>query len=272
MTGHDSTSNTGETRSTAPVLLDIRDGVATITLNRPEASNALDLATAHALHDAVREADANGSVAAVLVLGEGRRFCAGGDVASMVRGDDRATHLDELATAADAALVALAAIDKPVVAGVQGAVAGAGLAVMLSCDLVVAEADTKFLAAYAGVGLTPDCGLSWLLPRAVGQQRALELLLTPRTLAADEALAWGLVTEVITADETDSPTVTAAGRARALARALADGPAHAHGQARRLVRNAWAVDRTTAGRDEATTIARAVTQPAAAQLLQRFAR
>jgi 2-(1,2-epoxy-1,2-dihydrophenyl)acetyl-CoA isomerase len=256
-------SNPG-TPATAPVLFDVRDGVATITLNRPEASNALDLATAHALHDAVMAAALDETVAAVLVLGQGRRFCAGGDLASMVRAQDRSGHLEQLASAADTALLALASIEKPVVAGVQGAVAGAGLAVMLSCDLVVADAQTKFLAAYAGVGLTPDCGLSWLLPRAVGQQRALELFLTPRTLTAQEALDWGMVTEVATDNLAD--------RARDLANTLASGPGYALGQARRLVRNAWAVDRAAAGRNEATTIARAVTRPDATELLRRFAR
>ena len=243
------------------VRYECRDGVARITLARPEVSNAVDLATAHALHDAVARAAADDDVAAVLLTAEGPRFCAGGDVASMVAATDRAAHLEELAIALDDALVAM---DR-MVAAVQGAAAGAGLAVVLSCDLVVAESSTTFVTAYAGVGLTPDCGLSWLLPRAVGQQRALELLLTPRRLGAEEARDWGLVTEVV-AD------ATSADRAEELARQLATGPTFALGQARRLVRSAWTADRVTRGREEAVTIARAVTRPEAAEALARFGR
>lgn len=170
----------------------------------------------------------------------------------------------ELVGLLDEALVALHDLDKPVVAAVHGAVAGAGLALMLSCDLVVAASSTRFVSAYAGVGLTPDCGLSWLLPRAVGQQRALELLLTPRAIGADEARAWGLVTEVVADHEV-------ADRAAELADSLADGPAYALGQARRLVRRGWTQERVAAGRLEAATIARAVVTPAATERLERFA-
>ncbi|WKN48442.1 enoyl-CoA hydratase/isomerase family protein [Nocardioides sp. Arc9.136] len=249
----------------APVRLEVRDGIGHVVLARPAASNAVDLRTAHALRDAVAAAAADDAVGAVLVTGEGKRFCAGGDVASMLAVEDRAAHLEELAGAVDEALVALHRMEKPVVAAVQGAVAGAGLAVMLSCDLVVAETSTRFVSAYAGVGLTPDCGLSWLLPRAVGQQRALELLLTPRVLTADEAHAWGLVTEV-------AADGTAGGRAAEIAGRLAAGPAYALGQARRLVRTGGDTDRAAVGRDEARTIARAVATPAATALLDRFGR
>lgn len=248
----------------APIRLEVSDGVATITMARPEASNSLDLEASRLLEDVVNAAGADDSVAAVLLLGEGPRFCAGGDVASVMRAPDPSAYLEELATALDEALVALATIEKPVVVGVQGAVAGAGLAVMLSCDLVVAEERTKFVSAYAAVGLTPDCGLSWLLPRSVGQQRALEFLLTPRALSAQEAREWGMVTEVVEGSAVE--------RAREVAVQLASGPGYALGQARRLVRTSWDSDRRSVGRDEAATIGRAVTQPAATKLLQKFAR
>ncbi|NHC21912.1 enoyl-CoA hydratase/isomerase family protein [Nocardioides sp. IC4_145] len=249
--------------ATAPVRVEVCDGVGHLVLARPSASNAVDLPTAHALRDAVGALAADDAVAAVLVTGEGPRFCAGGDVASMLAATDRAAYLEELAAAVDEALVALHRLEKPVVAAVKGAVAGAGLAVMLSCDLVVAQASTRFVSAYAGVGLTPDCGLSWLLPRAVGQQRALELLLTPRVLTVEEARDWGMVTEVVPDGDAD--------RAAELAERLARGPAYALGQARRLVRSGWDADRAAVGRDEAATIARAVTTPQAAALLDRFA-
>lgn len=245
------------------VSVEVNDGVAHLRLNRSEVSNAVDLATADALCAAVGSVATDEAVKAVLLTGDGPRFCAGGDVASMLAAADRSAYLEELALRLNEALVALHRLDKPVIAGVRGAVAGAGLAVMLSCDLVVAEASTRFTSAYAGVGLTPDCGLSWLLPRAVGQQRALHLLLTSRVLTGSEALDWGLVTEIVHDD--------AEHRARDLASQLAAGPSFALGQARRLVRRGWETDRATVGREEAATIARAVDTPAAAALLDRFA-
>ena len=122
----------------------------------------------------------------------------------------------------------------------------------------------RFVSAYSGVGLTPDCGLTWLLPRAVGQQRALDLLLTNRVIGAEQAQEWGLVTEITSDDEV-------AERARALARSLADGPALALGQARRLVRDSWEASRAEAGADEARTIGRAVVTEDATRLLNKFA-
>lgn len=244
------------------VRLDVTDGVGTVELNRPEAANALDLPLAEQLATVV-ERLAGPDVRAVLVTGSGKRFCAGGDVRSFLAAEDPPAYLEQLASTADRALQRLAELDKPVVAAVHGAVAGAGLAVMLSCDVIVAAAGTKFVTAYAGIGLTPDCGLSWLLPRAVGQQRALELLLRPRTLTADEARDWGLVTEVVDA-------AAALDRGHELASSLAAGPAFAFGQARRLVRSSYAAARAETGADEARTIAKAVQTDDAQRLIAAF--
>lgn len=240
----------------------VTDGVAHIELNRPEVSNAVDLPTAHALDEAISNAGADDSVRTVLLTGAGKRFCAGGDVASMVASDrDQAGYLQELAGALDGALQRLTALEKPVVGAVQGAVAGAGLGLMLSCDLVVAAPGTKFVIAYPGVGLTPDCGVSWLLPRAIGQQRALHLALTNTPIESEQALAWGLVTEVGERDRADE-----------LAATLAAGSVFAFGQARRLIRGSWESDRASVGADEAQTIARAVQTPEAQQALAAFTR
>jgi 2-(1,2-epoxy-1,2-dihydrophenyl)acetyl-CoA isomerase len=241
----------------------VANGVASIRLARAEVSNAIDLATAEVFGQAVDHALADPEVRVVLLSGDGPRFCAGGDVASMVAAQDQGAYLEELAGVLDRALQRLATGAKPVVAAVQGAVAGAGLAVMLSCDLIVADEATKFVSAYAGVGLTPDCGLSWLLPRAVGQNRALELLLTKRALRAAEALEWGLVTEVVAPG-------TALERARQIAAEMASGPAHAYGQARLLARRAAECGRTEIGAEEARVIADAVTTPYAQQRLRAF--
>jgi 2-(1,2-epoxy-1,2-dihydrophenyl)acetyl-CoA isomerase len=242
----------------------VDDGVARIALARPDVSNAVDLATATAFGAAVDRAGEDPEVRVVLVTGDGARFCAGGDVASMAAAADPSAYLQDLADELDGALQRLGALDKPVVAAVQGAAAGAGLAVVLACDVVVSGRGTKFLTAYAGVGLTPDCGLSWLLPRAVGQQRALELALTGRVLTAEEARDWGLVTTVVDDAELEE-------QATVLAVRLATAPPFALGQARRLIRSSWTVSRAESGADEARTIARAVTTPEAQALVARFA-
>jgi len=241
------------------------EGVARVELHRPAVSNAVDLGMATRLADVVDDIASDESVRAVALTGAGACFCAGGDVASMLAADDRGRYVEELAHALDEALQRLASLDKPVVAGVHGAVAGAGLAVMLSCDLVVAGAGTRFVTAYSGVGLTPDCGLSWLLPRAIGQQRALEMLLTNRVVAVEQAQGWGLVTETAADD-----VVTE--RAHVVAATLAAGPSLALGQARRLLRGSWETTRAEIGADEARTIGRAVQTAEATRLLERFAK
>ncbi|MGI5242261.1 enoyl-CoA hydratase/isomerase family protein [Dactylosporangium sp. CA-139066] len=248
---------------TAPgVLFEAAAGVGRICLNRPEASNSVDLDTARALGRAVTAAAAD-DVKAVLLVGAGKRFCAGGDVRSFVDAAQPSAYLHELASVLGSELGRLADLPKPVVAGVHGAVAGAGLAFVLHADIVVAGRSTKFLMAYAGVGLTPDCGVSYLLPRAVGLQRALDLALTGRVLTAEEALDWGLVTEVVDDDVVHERAAELAGR-------LASGPAHALGQAKRLIRSSYEVTRERSVADEASTIAAAVSTEEAQRLVGQF--
>jgi 2-(1,2-epoxy-1,2-dihydrophenyl)acetyl-CoA isomerase len=240
-----------------------REGdVGRIVLQRPEASNALDLPTAQAFAAAVDAARAD-DVRAVLLAGDGKRFCAGGDVASFVAADDGQAYLLELARTLEAALRDLSQLSKPVVAEVHGAVAGAGLAFVLNSDVVVAARSTKFLMAYAGIGLTPDCGVSYLLPRAIGQQRALQMAVGGRGLTADEALSWGLVAEVVDDDAVST-------RAAEVARVLAAGPTTALAEARRLIRSSWEVTREDNAKDEAESIAHAVATADAVRLIGRF--
>jgi len=240
-----------------------QDGsVGRIVLARPEAANAFDLPAARAFGEAVSQAETP-TVRAITITAEGKRFCAGGDVASFVSATDPASYVARLATELEAQLRRLSGLPKPVVAGVHGAVAGAGLAVMLNADLVVAGRRTKFVMAYSGVGLTPDCGVSYLLPRAVGQPRALELAIARRVLTAQEASEWGLVTEVVDDDQV-------AARTADLAATLAEGPAEAFGQTKRLIRSSWEVPRIDNAEDEAETIARMVTTADAQALIEQF--
>ncbi|MDX6235105.1 MAG: 2-(1,2-epoxy,2-dihydrophenyl)acetyl-CoA isomerase [Nocardioidaceae bacterium] len=248
----------------SPTLdLSISNGVAHVELTRPEQSNSFDLPAARAFADAIRSIELDSEVRVVLLTGAGKRFCAGGDIASMIAAEDKSAYLQELADVLDSALQRLDSLPKSVVVAVQGAVAGAGLGVMLAGDLIVAERATKFVTGYAGIGLTPDCGVSWLLPRAVGQQRALQLILEQSVIDGDQALSWGLVTEVVEDD--------AQGRARELAELLAAGPSYALGQARRLLRSSWSGDRATSGADESRTIAAAIATPDAIALVAKFA-
>lgn len=241
----------------------VSDGVARIALARPDASNSFDLATASALATAVAEAGRDASVRSVLITGDGARFCAGGDLPWAMSTGDPSAALLELADVLDGAFQAIAALPKPVVAAVHGAAAGAGLALVLAADVAVAAAGTKFLSAYGAVGLVPDCGLSWHLPRAVGERRALDLVLTGRTLSTDEALDWGLIARVVDGDALESTALDLATKA-------AGASAFAAAHSKRLVRNSYDVSRAEAGADEARSIAEAITTPEAKALIAAF--
>lgn len=240
----------------------VDNGVAEIRLNRPDASNALDLAMSNALRDAFLRADQD-DVGAVLLLGEGRLFCGGGDLSAMNDAPDRGTFVAALAAAAHEAVRAIDGLSKPVVTGVQGAAAGIGLSLVLGSDLVVAGESAKFVTAYTTVGLTPDGGQSWLLPRIVGQRVATELILTSEPVDATRAQSLGIVSTVCADADVESA-------ARAAAEKLAARPTHALGPARTLVRGSW--NRTLAEHldVEAATIAAAASTEEAGVLIARF--
>ncbi len=141
-------------------------------------------------------AAADDDVKVVLLSGRGRAFCAGGDVKMMAAADNVAETVHELATAAHQAVLALTQLPKPVVAAVHGSVAGGGVGLICAADLLLAGESTKFVAAYPGIAVTPDCSLSWALQRIIGERRALEFLLLNQPISATKAHDWGLVTEV----------------------------------------------------------------------------
>jgi 2-(1,2-epoxy-1,2-dihydrophenyl)acetyl-CoA isomerase len=246
----------------ASVTHDVVDGVGRIVLARPEQSNSFDLPAAGDMARAVTAMDSD-DVLAITLTAQGKRFCAGGDVTSFLVSDDPSAYLLELAGTLEGALRELGALAKPVVAGVRGAVAGAGLAVMLTADVVVASRSTKFVMAYPGIGLTPDCGVSYLVPRAIGQQRALDFALTGRVLSADEALDWGLVSYVVDDEDVERKVAE-------MARTWADSAPAALGQARRLIRGSWDTPGPEQGADESATIAAAVQGEEAQRLVAAF--
>ena len=247
------------------VRTETEGSVLHIVLDRPDVANVFDIPMTLALREAIDRAE-DDSFSAVLVSGAGARFCAGGDLASfglIASESERAAYLLELATMLEAELRRLASLLKPVVTVVHGAVAGAGLALVLNSDIVVAARSTKFVWAYAAVGLTPDCGVSYLLPRAVGLQRALDLAISGTVLTAETAQEWGLVARVADDDQAEQA-------GQDLARVLAAGPTGAYAHAARLLRRGFEVDRETHATDEAATISERSVTPEAAALIERF--
>lgn len=231
------------------------DGVAEITLNRPEAYNALNLAIVRELYDAVRRCDDDPSVRAVLLTGAGRAFCAGGDLKSFeAQREDIAAHVKDVTTAYHGAISRLARMEKPVIAAVNGVAAGGGMGLAMACDLALAAESARFTVAFTQVGLTPDSSASYYLPRLVGLRRALDLALTNRVLSATEAEAWGVVTYVV-------PDGELLARARELARRLADGATGALGGAKRLLREGWNETLETQMARESERIAQAAAGP-----------
>lgn len=212
------------------VGIDIRDdGLARVTLRRGDAGNAIGLATARGLLDAALACQ-RADVRTVLLTGEGRSFCVGGDLREFARLDGAALeeHLIAVTDALHEALRIFARLDAPMVAAVQGAVAGAGIGLAAAADVTLAADNASFTAAYTGIGYSPDAGVSWFLPRLVGPKRALDLLLTNRRIPASEAEEIGLVSRTVAADLL---TEEAARTAEALHR----GPTAAFGATRRLV-------------------------------------
>jgi 2-(1,2-epoxy-1,2-dihydrophenyl)acetyl-CoA isomerase len=210
------------------VTLERKDQVATITLNRPDAYNALDLGLGRDLFHACLEVDDDPDVRCVVVTGAGKAFCSGGDVKHFVDNLPRiGAFVKELTTYLHGTISRFARSDKPVIMAVNGVAAGGGLSFALSGDIVVAAESARFTLAYSKIAATPDGSSSYFLPRLVGLRRAMELYFTNRVLSAREALDWGLVTRVV-------PDAELRSSVDALARELAQGPSKAFGAAKRL--------------------------------------
>ncbi len=214
----------------AVVELTVADGVATVTLNRPEAMNALDLAVKEQLLATLQQVADDPAVRCVVLTGRGRAFCVGQDlkehVAALRRGDEALgrTVVDHY----NPIVMLLATMNKPVLAALNGVAAGAGASFALAADVRVMVESAGINTAFAGIALSCDSGSSWTLPRLVGPARAKDLLFFPRTVPAAECLELGLATRVVTAADFD-PVVAE------LARTLATGPTLAYGSIRRAV-------------------------------------
>ncbi|RJG56154.1 enoyl-CoA hydratase [Sphingobium terrigena] len=219
--------------SDAPVLFTVADGIARVTLNRPDAGNAVDLAMARALVDVAIRCQTDSAIRCVVLTGAGRLFCAGGDVSLFQSaGDHVDALLSELAGTLHMALARFARMAKPLLVLVNGPAAGAGLSLAISGDVVLCARSAHFTAAYGGLGLTPDGGMSWLLPRLVGLRKAQEIILTNRRIKAPEAEAIGMVTRLVEDGQLAS-------EGDAVAATLANAATGAIGAARALLRQSF---------------------------------
>ncbi len=214
------------------VLLNVREGVATVTLNRPEVLNALDQPAGEMLAQVVRKCREDESIRVVILTGAGRGFCAGGDLKSVWQGiqegKDPQEFFRNLTVPLHQIIVDMRTMEKPIVAAINGATGGAGMSLAAACDLRLAAEETKFKQAYTSVGLVPDGGWTAMVPQIIGAAKAMELLLLDPELSAQEALALGLVHEVV-------PGGGVLMRANALAARLAYGPGAALGGAKALM-------------------------------------
>jgi len=220
---------------TDSILVSREGALARMTFNRPAYLNAMDFEMGARWRDVAHDLTSDASVGAILLDAAGPAFCAGGDVLAMATSRASGAAVTAAAHVIHDGIRTFVRSDKPIVAAVQGAVAGGGLGLMLTADYIVASSSAKFVSRYANIGLTPDLGVSTLLPAAIGQRRALQLLLHDVAIDAPTALDWGLVTEVVPAAEVSS-------RAEAVARFWLENATAAFGQAKRLVRSG--ADRT----------------------------
>lgn len=216
----------------ASVLYAVNDGVATITFNRPQVMNALDADMLRGFCAAATRVAADAAARVVILRGAGPAFIAGGDVAMFHHNRAAmATLVPELAGELHRGILALRRAPQPVIAAVHGVVAGAGMSIMLACDLVIAAGDTQFSLAYSRIGASPDGGATWFLPRLTGYQKAMEMILLADAMDAASLQQIGIVNRVVAAGQLDAETDK-------LARRLAQGPARAYAEAKALVNRA----------------------------------
>lgn len=213
-------------------LLTARDGgVLRLTLDRPDKLNAIDARLARALRAAFEVAENDASVRAVVLTGAGRGFCAGQDLADpmVAPGRDLGTTIDEFY---NPLIRAIRALPKPVIARVNGVAAGAGANLAFACDIVVAARSASFVESFARIGLLPDSGGTWTLPRLFGHARAVALAMTGEKISAEQAHAWGAIWNVVDDAELDAVC-------DALAHALAQAPTRALGAIKEAFDRGW---------------------------------
>jgi 2-(1,2-epoxy-1,2-dihydrophenyl)acetyl-CoA isomerase len=223
------------------IIIETKDGVRTLTLNRPERLNAVNDTLSKEIIQAISEASADDEVRVIVITGSGRGFCAGLDLTDYAKrnpdAQSRHQKLDELGWVGHQAL-GIVHCDKPVIAAINGIAAGAGLALALACDIRFMSADARVTAGYIRRGLSPDAGMSYFLPRLVGQAKAAELILTGRDIYPEEAERIGLVNGIFPDEEFQEQVMN-------FARELAAGPPVAMTLSKRLLAASPDMDLTT---------------------------
>lgn len=224
--------------SSEAIGVERHSGVALVTLNRPDSLNALTIDMMQRFRDAMDDIGSDTKIRAVLLTGAGRGFCAGADLSALASNDDA----DDAMTIADClrefinpALLAIAAMPKPVIAAVNGAAAGAGCGIALMADIVVAARSARFIQSFANIGASPDAGSSWILPRILGPNRATAMMMLAEPVDAETACRWGMVHKIY--DDADLLT-----EATAMAERMARGPAESYAAIKQLVRAKIATD------------------------------
>jgi 2-(1,2-epoxy-1,2-dihydrophenyl)acetyl-CoA isomerase len=229
---------------------ELDDGLATVTLSRPERRNALDLEQVQDLADVATRCGHDPAVRAVLLLAEGKAFHVGADLHGVASAPDPGLLVKELTAGLHLAMSRFARMPAPLVVGVQGVAAGGGFSIAISGDVVLAARSATCALAYGAAGLVPDGGSTWQLPRLIGLRRTQELVYLNRRLTADEAAQWGLITGVVD-DEVLVERVTE------VARRLAAGPTLAFGRAKRLLLGSFGAELEPQLEDESEAIAAA---------------
>ncbi len=239
--------------STTP-LITLKDGVLTLPVSLEGKGNALDSDAVDQMGIALTALlDGEIDARVVLLVGLGKNFCAGGNVAGFAAADDRSEHVRELADRLHAVIRQLDEVSVPVVAAVSGWAAGAGLSLALAADFAVGSPDTRLLAAYPGIGLSPDGGMSWRLPRAIGQAAARAFILGNEPMEGERAYALGMLTNLVKDD--------VLGAAVALASRLASGPAESYAAVKSLLRASDTSDLSSQLDAERDSITRLATSP-----------
>lgn len=247
------------------VKLEIDDGVATITFNRPRAKNSLDVSALQQFFIALGTAEDREDVGAVVLTGTGDAFCAGVNLKGYSL-DDREEFragFREVAMWWHQALHRIVRIPKPVLAAVNGITVGGGLGIALAADMAVCTEDATFYASWMSNGVANDGGSSYSLSKIVGFRRAMELMLTNRTLAAGEALEWGIVNRVY-------PAAEFAANVAIVARDLADGPTHLQGYVKETFHEGWNRSLEECTEHECLNILKSLDHPYAKERLGAF--
>lgn len=254
------------------ILFAVEEGMARLTLNRPARLNAFNADLAHAWKDATAEATSRADVKAILIDASGPAFCAGGDVIDMATTMGASgAEITALAEVINTGIRSLTESTVPVVAAAHGTTAGGGLGILLSSDYAVVGSRSKLGSLYANIGLTPDLSVSAQLARAVGQRRALQLVLQDRLLSASEALDWGLVAEVVEGEDSEAEAALVRARGEEIARFWLAGAADAYGHAKRLVRSQPERSFAEQLSEEARSIGAALETPDAQARVSAFA-